>query len=106
MHENIAILRHAVAVGRVQWQSHALSRCLERGITRSEVLQAMLTGEVIEVYAEDRPYPSCLILSRATQPLHVVAAVDPQALQTHIITAYRPDAAHFHDDWKTRRKHQ
>jgi hypothetical protein len=92
-----------VAEGRIQWQQHALERLLERGITRAEVVAAMIYGEVIETYAVDRPYPSCLILHVQEQPVHVVAAVDAAARVGYIITAYRPDPEHFEADLRTRR---
>jgi hypothetical protein len=63
-----------------------------------------MDGEVIEVYPADRPYPSCLILNVETDPVHVVAAADPDARICHAITAYRPDLEHFEPDWKTRKK--
>ncbi len=65
-----------------------------------------MNGEVIEVYESDRHYPSCLISRVEVEPLHVVAAVDPDAGVCHVITAYRPDLVHFEADFKTRRKRQ
>ena len=59
---------------------------------------------MIEVYTTDRPYPSCLILYVAVQPVHVVAAADPAAEICHVITAYRPDLEYIEADLKTRRK--
>ncbi len=79
---------------------------MERGLTRAEVMDAIINGEVIEVYMEDRPYPSCLILNAGPIPLHVVAAADAEARICPVITVYRPDAAHFEADWKTRKKEQ
>jgi hypothetical protein len=101
---DVASLRRAVALGAIQWHLHALSRALERGISRGETIRAILEGEVIEVYVHDRPFPSCLILHASPKPLHVVAAVDSGACVAHIITVYRPDAERFESDWKTRRK--
>jgi hypothetical protein len=97
-------LRRAVEAGTIHWHQHALSRALERGISRTETILAILEGEVIEVYLHDRPYPSVLLLHTAPQPLHVVAAVDVLASVAHVITVYRPDIKHFESDWKTRRK--
>jgi hypothetical protein len=97
-------LRGAAREGRIQWHQHAFERLLERGITRAEAVGAIISGEVIEVYPEDRPYPSCLILHTAAEPLHVVAAADPDARVCHVITAYRPDLEHFEPDFKTRKK--
>lgn len=101
---DIENLRQAVLAGKIQWHHHALIRALERGISRNEAIQAILNGEVIETYVNDRPYPSVLILHAEAQPLHVVAAVDVIASVAHIITIYRPDSKHFESDWKTRRK--
>ena len=35
---------------------------LERGISRSEVFEALLSGEEIENYPNDTPFPSALFL--------------------------------------------
>lgn len=101
---DIALLRAAVVEGRIQWHLHALERFLERGISRAEVINAILHGEVIEVYTTDRPYPSGLILRVETEPVHVVAAAESAGSVCHVITAYRPDLEHFEADYKTRRK--
>ncbi len=37
------------------------------------------------------------------RPLHVVAADNPAARETIVITVYEPDPAKWHPDWKTRR---
>ena len=41
-----------------------------------DVLQALDSGEIIEEYAEDRPYPSCLVLGRTVvgRPIRVACA--------------------------------
>jgi hypothetical protein len=101
---DIDILRGAVAQGRIHWHQHALERFLERGLSRTEVVGAIMNGDVIEVRPRERPYPSCLILHIKPRPLHVVAAVDPAARICHVITAYRPDLEHFEPDFRTRRK--
>ena len=101
---DISLLRSAMAKGNIQWHQHALVRCLERGISRERAILAVLYGEVIEQYLDDRPYPSCLILQVDGEPLHVVAAVDPHAEVAHIITVYQPDLERFEMDLKTRKK--
>ncbi len=102
---DLAPLHRAVLAGGIQWQQHALARALERGISRGETIQAILQGEVIEVYTHDRPYPSLLMFYAEAQPLHVVVAADVAASVAHVITVYRPDLQHFESDWKTRRRH-
>lgn len=103
---DIDLLRAATAEERVHWHHHALERFLERGISRAEVIGAIMNGEVIELYAANRPYPSCLILYAEAEPVHVVAAADPAARICHVITAYRPDIEHFEPDFRTRRERQ
>jgi len=88
----------------VEWNRHALERMLERGISRQEVTDVLLTGEVIEDYPSDRPYPSFLMYGKsAGKSLHVVSAFDQEHEILYIITAYLPDTLHFLDDYRTRR---
>ena len=97
-------LKNAVQAGRLEWQRHALERMLERGISREEVFRSLLSGEEIEDYPDDLPYPSALYFSRTGQgPLHVVVALDQVGAHVFIVTAYRPDLAHFEADLRTRR---
>ena len=57
----------------VSWTNHAMQRLIQRGITVSEVIEAIMTGEVIEDYPDDYPYPSCLLLGG--NKLHVVCGI-------------------------------
>lgn len=94
----------AVQKGAIEWHRHALERMLERGVSRRDVIDTLLTGEIIEEYSSDYPYPSILILGKpGGVPLHVVAALDHDQEYIYIITAYYPDSVHFLDDCKTRR---
>jgi hypothetical protein len=90
--------------GRIEWNRHALERMLERGITRHAVTTILRTGEVIEEYPSDHPFPSALVFGMDDgQPLHAVVAFDPARGVLFVITAYRPDPLHFRDDYRTRR---
>ena len=100
---DLVILREAVSAGRIHWHKHALERLLERGLSRKDVLGAIMDGEVIEIYPKDRPYPSCLILHPGVEPMHVVAAADSIDRICHVITTYRPDVR-FEPDFRTRKK--
>lgn len=53
-------------------------------IFEKEVYEAICSGEVIEEYPEDKPYPSVLIYGRTTEnrPLHIVCAYS----QTEILS--------------------
>ena len=94
---------NAVNAGRVLWKKHALERMMERGISRTQVKQAILRGSIIEFYPDDYPIPSVLLATPEPEPLHAVVAYDAASQQCHVITAYRPDLTHFEADLITRR---
>ncbi|MFH1075564.1 MAG: DUF4258 domain-containing protein [Pseudomonadota bacterium] len=87
---------------RLQWKGHALRRMLERDISREEVKNALLNGEVIEEYKDDFPFQSCLFLGFIKKkPIHIVCALAQDFLW--IITAYYPDPHKWQEDFKSRR---
>ena len=78
---------------------------MERNISRSAVIEAILHGEIIEDYSCDRPFPSGLFFGRAGQrPIHVIASYDSSDGKAFIITAYEPDLEHFEPGFKIRKK--
>ena len=78
---------------------------LERDISRQDVFKVLLTGEEIEEYANDTPFPSALLFGwKGNEPIHVVVALDSIGQEGYIITVYRPDLEHFNPDFRTRRK--
>jgi len=83
---------------------HAAKRFRERGIKIKDVRHAVQSGEIIEQYPDDFPYPSCLILgaSTASEKIHVVMSDEGTA--SRIITAYFPDKDKWSDDFKTRKE--
>ncbi len=84
----------------ISWTNHVLQRLIQRGISVSDVIEAIMTGEVIEDYPDDYPYPSCLVLGG--NKLHVVCGIGEGKLW--IITAYRPTLDKWENDLKTRRR--
>ena len=82
---------------------HANIRLRERGISIEDIKHAVLTGEIIRQYGDDKPFPSCLILGSVENGdyIHVVASADAEFL--YIITAYYPDESEWESDLKTRR---
>jgi len=60
------------------------------------------TGEIIEQYPDDYPYPSTLILGFADAlALHIVIGVGNG--NTWLVTAYYPDEDKWENDFKTRK---
>ena len=83
---------------------HALRRMFERRISDEDVQHVLETGEVIEEYPDDHPYPSRLVLGiREGRPLHVVAAEHAAAGEIIVITAYEPDPTLWEPDLRTRK---
>ena len=65
----------------------------------------MLTGEIIETYIDDRPYPSCLVygMTSGGEPLHSVWGYDDVERVGALITVYRPDPERW-VSWRVRRR--
>jgi hypothetical protein len=63
---------------------------IKRSIDRFEVEQAILSGEIIEEYPEDKYSPSCLIYGKTEdgRNLHVQISLPPSVV---VITTYEPD---------------
>ena len=84
---------------------HAAKRMLERDIRIEEIENVVDSGEIIEDYQDDTPFPSRLMLGAPNdRPLHVVAADEPDSDITHVITAYVPDPEQWDATFKRRKK--
>lgn len=84
--------------------AHSKNRCVERGIKFEDIKNAIQTGEIIEQYEDDKPFPSCLIFgySENNKVLHVVLSMDGNYI--YVITAYFPNLIKWNEDFKTRRR--
>ena len=89
---------------RLVFTTHALRRMLRYGIRSEQVRAVLERGERIEEYPDDTPFPSRLMLGGAGRVLHVVAADDPEADETIVITTYEPNLIEWEPDYKTRRR--
>jgi hypothetical protein len=74
-------------------------------ITIDEALRALVTGEIIEEYPDDEPYPSCLILgsSDTGRLLHLVCALVRAEWRLIVITVYQPDPRRWNSEFRRRR---
>lgn len=92
-------------LGNIIWRKHVLQKIAERGILQGDILKALLNGECIQEYKDDKPYPSALFYIWINdKPLHVVASFDYVQNIAYIITAYEPSLNIFNTDYKTRKK--
>lgn len=83
---------------------HAVQRMFERGVTVNDVRAALTTGETIEDYPHDTPYPSRLVLGWiGVRPFHMVVAENAPAREIIIVTVYEPDPTRWDSDLKRRR---
>ncbi len=87
MEVDIAEIQRVVGNDQHHFTLHVLERIIERDIQPAEIKEAILNGEVIECYLEDKYGPSCLIFGKiAGKVLHIQCSLDP----VWIITAYDP----------------
>lgn len=75
----------------------------ERKISAEEVRYVLETGEAIEEYPDDTPYPSRLILGfYKGRIIHIVAANNRLDEEIIVITVYEPDPSEWDQECKKR----
>ena len=100
----ICRLRKYFNEDKVLITNHASERFRQRNIRMKDIREGVLTGEIIEQYPEDYPFPSCLILGYTCdkRPIHIV--MSDEGSGSRIITAYIPDFEKWEADLKTRKE--
>ncbi|MCL4498694.1 MAG: DUF4258 domain-containing protein [Chloroflexi bacterium] len=89
---------------RLIFRIHAVRRMVERRISEDAIRHVLETGEVIENYPDDKPFPSSLQMGwYESRAIHVVVARDDVEQKAIIITAYEPDVAQWQPDFKRRK---
>jgi uncharacterized protein DUF4258 len=84
---------------------HAIQRMFERRVSEENVRQILQSGEMIEDYSDDMPYPSGLISGRrGNRPLHVVMAENTKDNELVVITVYEPDPSQWKAHFRSRKK--
>jgi len=91
-----------ISIGEYRFSDHAVKKMIKRSIDRVEIEDAVLSGEIIEEYPDDKYSPSCLIYGRTKsgRHLHVQLSLPPAVV---VITAYDPDETEW-IDYRVRRK--
>ncbi len=87
---DIERIKQSITADNYDMSLHAIERALEREIWKEDIEYAIIHGEIIEEYEDDKPYPSCLIygIDSKGKPLHVVCSFSPII---KIITVYYPE---------------
>ena len=103
MPPDLIVLRKFFADKDYLFSAHASDRAAERAILSREIEEAILQGQVIEDYPNDKYGPSCLILgtTEAGRNLHIQVSY-PKLPK--IITVYEPSSDEWESDLKTRKK--
>lgn len=96
-------LRKYRAEDKIFATNHAAERFRERKISAQDIYSAIDTGEVIEQYPNDYPYPSCLVLGKNLRDEKIHAVLSDEGTASRIITAYFPDIDKWSADFKVRR---
>ena len=98
----LSFILRAVRARKILWTYHVNMRMERRFISRADILDAAETFEIVESYPEDKYLPSYLVL--AASAFHVLFAVDVERDTVIVVTAYRPDAEEWNEDFRTRRQ--
>ena len=101
---NIQDLVEKIKNEKIKWRGHASKRMLERSIKKEDVIHSVIHGEIIEQYAKDFPFPSCLIAGSTLldEPLHTVCSIGQD--NVWIITVYKPDRDKWKGNFKIRKE--
>ncbi len=88
----------------LRWINHIFVRLVQRNISMQDVINVIMSGEIIENYQDDYPYPSCLMIGYTVgnKTIHVVCGLGEN--EVWLITAYYPDKTKWSDDFKTRKE--
>ena len=99
---NILPIQAMVQQGEFFFTEHAVRQMAKRDIMDDEAREAILNGEIIEEYPEDKYGPSCLIYGNTPQgrPLHVQCSLLPRV---RVITVYQPDPNEWNENRQRRR---
>lgn len=94
-----------MACRSVYFSRHALERMFQRCIPPEALRTLLEHGEIIATYADDRPYPSVLMLGWfENKPVHAVVARNAATAECQVITVYRPDPTLWDSAFKSRKK--
>lgn len=90
---DIVKIQDAIRNGNVNIRDHADEELGNDAIEDDDLYHSVLQGEVIEDYADDKPFPSCLIYGRDKNGRHIhsVWAYSEKHEIAVLITAYIPD---------------
>jgi hypothetical protein len=100
----LVFIRRCRGRKRILWTYHVNIRLKGRFISRHALLTSAHLYEIIEEYPFDKYLPSYLVRSEHEgEVFHMLFAVDVEADNIRIITAYRPNLDEWEDGFRIRR---
>jgi len=81
-----------------------MERCRERGITVKDIRSAIMSGEIIENYPDDFPFPSCLVCGKSEKDTIIHICMSDEGESSKVITAYFPSSEKWESDLMTRKE--
>ena len=102
---DIQTIRNKIRAGRYLIKSHAVQHALKEGFERKHIVEAILSGAIIEEYSDAQRVLICgdTSLDNTTIYLHVVCEyADPVYIE--FVTAYIPDEVQWEPPTFKRRR--
>lgn len=100
-------IKALVAEGQVRISGHGYDRLADDGLFARDLVAGMPHAELLEDYADFPKGPCVLVLERDRDgdPVHAVWGIPKgESEPAVLVTAYRPDAERWSDDFRRRRK--
>jgi hypothetical protein len=100
-------IRELVASGRVRISDHGYDELMEDGILARDVVAGVPQAQVVEEYPDYPKGPCVLVLERDSDglPIHALWGIPRGHVEPAVlVTAYRPDAAKWSDDFMRRKR--
>ena len=97
-------LKEYFRIDAVLISNHASERFRQRNIRMKDIRSCITSGEIIEQYPDDFPFPSCLILGYTEDNRLIHVVLSDEGNGSRVITAYIPDKDKWNEDMKTRKE--
>lgn len=100
-------IRRLVASGRVRISDHGYDELMEDGILARDVVAGVPGAQVVEEYPNYPKGPCVLVLERDSEglPAHALWGIPRGHTEPAVlVTAYRPDAGKWSDDFLRRKR--